>query len=48
MASGTLLSTLYFSPKTIAIGVEPFLARDTYLSLKKGDIVPQLPPVTLG
>jgi threonine dehydratase len=42
MASGTLISTQYFSPKTKVIGVEPYLARDTFLSLKKGKIVPQL------
>ena len=48
LASGTLLSILHFSPKTKAVGVEPYLARDTYLSIKKGEIVPQLPPVTLG
>jgi threonine dehydratase len=28
LSSGTLLATHYFSPKTVVIGVEPYLARD--------------------
>ena len=48
MASGTLLATQYFSPQTKGIGVEPFLARDAYLSIKEGKIHPQFPPKTLG
>lgn len=34
LTSGTLLSTKYFSPKTKVIGVEPYLARDAFISLK--------------
>ena len=35
LASGTLLSTKYFSPETLKIGVEPELAQDAYLGWKK-------------
>jgi threonine dehydratase len=28
LCSGTLLATHYFSPSTVVIGVEPYLARD--------------------
>ena len=38
LSSGTLLATKYFSPKTIAIGVEPYLARDAKDSIKSGKI----------
>lgn len=34
IASGSILTTKYFSPKTKAIGVEPELAQDAYLSWK--------------
>lgn len=40
LCSGTLLSTLHFSPKTKVIGVEPYLARDAKDSLEKGTIQP--------
>lgn len=48
LASGTVLSTHHFSPKTKTIGVEPYLACDAYLSMQEGKIVPQFPPVTLA
>lgn len=48
LISGTLLSTLYFSPKTTVIGVEPYLARDTFDSLRSGKMEAQYPPITLA
>lgn len=34
LGSGTLLSTKYFGGKCQAIGVEPELAKDAYLSVR--------------
>ena len=48
LTSGILLATQYFSPKTKTIGVEPYLARDAYLSIASGVIHPQFPPKTLA
>lgn len=48
LISGTCLSTLYFSPQTKVVGVEPYLARDAYLSLQSGKIEPPLPPKTIA
>ena len=48
LASGTLLSSKYFSPSTIKIGVEPEMAQDAYLGLKKGSIHPQLTPKSIA
>ncbi|KRX04350.1 Tryptophan synthase beta subunit-like PLP-dependent enzymes superfamily [Pseudocohnilembus persalinus] len=46
--SGQCLTSSYISPKTKMIGVEPYLARDAYLSLKEGKMHPQLPPKTIA
>ena len=48
LASGTILSAKYFGKGCKAIGVEPYLARDTKLSLEKGELHPQLPPVSIA
>ena len=48
LCSGSLLSTLPYSPKTIVIGVEPYLARDAYDSLKNGTLAGEYPPLTLA
>lgn len=48
LCSGSLLATKYFSPKTVVIGVEPYLARDAKESIEKGVIQPEYPPITLA
>lgn len=48
LSSGSLLSTVYFSPKTTVIGVQPYLARDAKDSLEKGSVQPQYPPLSLA
>jgi len=42
------LSTRYFGGKCKPIGVEPYLARDAKLSIEKGSIVDQLPPISIA
>lgn len=48
LSSGTLLATKHFSPKTVVIGVQPYLAKDAKDSLEKGSIQPQYPPLSLA
>lgn len=48
LASGTLLSTKYFSPETVKIGVEPEMAQDAYIGWKQKSLHPQLPPKTIA
>jgi threonine dehydratase len=48
LGSGTLLSTKYFGNGCKAIGVEPELAGDAYLSIRDKKIHPQFPPVTIA
>ena len=48
LSSGCVLSTKYFGGKCKPVGVEPYLARDAKMSLEKGEIVGQLPPITIA
>jgi threonine dehydratase len=48
LSSGSIFATRFFSPKTKIIGAEPELASDAYLSLKKGSIVPPMPPISIA
>lgn len=48
LGSGSVLSTIYFGGKCRAIGVESYLARETYDSIVKGVIQPQYPPITIA
>ena len=48
LCAGTALAAHYFSDHTKVIGCEPFGADDAYLSLKKGQIVPQDNPNTIA
>ena len=48
LGSGTLLATKYFGNKCKAIGVEPELAKDAYLSMVEQKRHPQLPPITIA
>jgi threonine dehydratase len=47
-SSSSLLSAKYFSPKTQVIGVQPWLARDAFDSLKAKKLTPQYPPYSLA
>jgi len=48
LLSGTLLSSAYFSPKTIVIGVEPEAANDAWQSINEKKIIPSLNPNTIA
>jgi threonine dehydratase len=48
LISGAALATYYFSAHTKVIGAEPLEANDAYLSLQKGEIVPQTNPKTMA
>ncbi len=48
LISGSALASLYYSPQTKVIGAEPLNANDAFLSLKKGEIVPQTNPDTIA
>lgn len=48
LLSGTLLSSKYFSPKTKVIAAEPEGAKDAYLSLEKGVLIPSISPNTIA
>ena len=48
LASGSILTTKYFSPKTKTIGVQPYLDRDAYLSWKDKTYHDQLTPLTIA
>lgn len=48
LLSGTALAAHYFAPHTKVIGAEPELAKDAYLSLKKGVLQEPLPPKTIA
>lgn len=48
LSSGCVLSTKYFGGKCKPVGVEPYLARDAKMSIEKGEIVGQLPPVSIA
>ena len=43
-----MLSGKYFGKGTKVIGVEPYVARDAYDSLKSGSIQPQYPPTSIA
>jgi threonine dehydratase len=48
LISGSALATYYFSSHTKVIGAEPLNANDAYLSLLKGEIIPQTNPKTMA
>lgn len=48
LASGSILSTLFYGNKCKAIGVEPYLARDAKESLISHKIEPQMPPISIA
>lgn len=48
LASGSILATKLFGKSCKPIGVEPYLARDARLSLEKGKIESQLPPISIA
>lgn len=48
LGSGTVLAAKYFGNGCKAIGVEPELAGDAYLSMRDKKIHPQFPPITVA
>ncbi len=48
LLSGCALATKYFSPKTKTVGAEPIGAKDAFLSLKAGKIIPSINPKTMA
>jgi len=48
LISGTALASHFFSPHTKVIAAEPLEANDAYLSLQKGEIIPQSNPATIA
>lgn len=48
LGSGTVLATKYFGNGCKAIGVEPELAGDAYLSIRDKKNHPQFPPISIA